>query len=401
MNRAAWTRSAMGQDALLAVGLVALDLGGFWDRRTLATSDILGIVVVAYAVVGYVPLLWRRRAPVAVFGLMWAHSLLAMLVLPGYYPTLGVLQALYTVVAYRGGLAAVVVPILTLPLTALTVAQEVDRANPGQEVETLLVDAALYLALTAIAWAAGWRVALNRRRVRDLDRRRESEAREAVAAERARLACELHDIVAYTVTLMVLDSGAARKILPIDAEAADRALGQVTELGQQAMNELRRLLAVLRPDLGSNGAAAGQAPPGLDQLDEIVGRFRRTGLSIDVTTRGSPGELEPSIELAAVRVIQEGLTNVVRHVGADADVVLRLNWADELRVEIVDDGNGSRPALAASLSTGHGLLGLRERMAVAGGSLEASPTAAGGFRLAVGLPLRRVGLDGRPSYVRP
>ncbi|MBF9127701.1 hypothetical protein I0C86_01625 [Plantactinospora sp. S1510] len=235
-----------------------------------------------------------------------------------------------------------------------------------------------------------------------------AEAGRAVAAERARISRELHDVVAHSVTVMLLQAGGARRILPTDPGRAATALGHIEEAGRQAVDELRRMLAVLVPDdtvpadaeapgpPGPAGPADNQAGlPGPDEIDDLVTRMRDTGLRIALTRDGTPRPVAPSVGLAAYRTVQEALTNAARYAGAHARVDVRIRWGDELSVEVCDDGPaGAVPAAGdPRLSTGHGLLGLRERVAVVGGELSTGPVPAGGFRVAARLPLSTAALE--------
>jgi signal transduction histidine kinase len=217
------------------------------------------------------------------------------------------------------------------------------------------------------------------------EREREAAARIAVAEERARIARELHDIVAHAVSVMVLQVGAVRHKLP-DALAEDRdALSGVERAGRTALAEMRRLLAAMRPD----GDEAELAPqPGLDRLDSLVEEIGRAGLPVRLHVEGEPFSLPRAIDLSAYRIVQEGLTNALKHsraTGADLTVRYRPH---ELQLEVRDDGLGS----ATSDGLGHGLVGIRERVKIYGGELSAGTATGGGFVLSTRLPLAA---DGR------
>jgi signal transduction histidine kinase len=238
-----------------------------------------------------------------------------------------------------------------------------------------------------ISWAAGF--ALRERaekaeaaemRATQAEREREAAARVAVAEERARIARELHDIVAHAVSVMVLQVGAVRHKLP-DALAEDReALKGVERAGRTALAEMRRLLAAIRPD----GDEAELAPqPGLDGLDSLLEEISRAGLPVELHVDGKPFPLPRGIELSAYRIVQEGLTNALKHARAsDADVTVRYR-PDELEIEVRDNGQGSAP----SDGLGHGLVGVRERVKVYGGEMRAGAATEGGFVLSTRLPL--------------
>jgi signal transduction histidine kinase len=239
-----------------------------------------------------------------------------------------------------------------------------------------------------ITWAVGF--ALRARseqaeaaetRAERAEREREAVARLAVAEERARIARELHDVVAHAVSVMVLQVGAVRHKLP-DAMADDRdALKGVERAGRTALTEMRRLLAAMRLD----GDEAQLGPqPGLDRLDSLLEEVGRAGLPVQLHVDGDPIPLPRGIELSAYRIVQEGLTNALKHAHAsDADVTVRYR-ADEVEIEIRDNGLGS----ATSDGLGHGLVGVRERVKIYGGEMSAGTATGGGFVLSTRLPIR-------------
>ena len=238
-----------------------------------------------------------------------------------------------------------------------------------------------------IGWAAGF--ALRERaekaeaaeiRATQAEREREAAARIAVAEERARIARELHDIVAHAVSVMVLQVGAVRHKLP-EAQAEDRdALRSVERAGRTALAEMRRLLAAMRRD----GDEAELSPqPGLDGLDSLLEEIGRAGLPVELHVDGEPFPLPRGVELSAYRIVQEGLTNALKHARAtDADVTVRYR-PDELEIEVRDNGQGS----ATSDGLGHGLVGVRERVKIYGGEMTAGTATGGGFVLSTRLPL--------------
>jgi signal transduction histidine kinase len=238
-----------------------------------------------------------------------------------------------------------------------------------------------------VAWIAGY--ALRERaeqaeaaemRAAHAERERESAARVPVAEERSRMARELHDIVAHAVSVVVLEVGAVRQKLP-DAMAEDRdALRSVERAGRTALAEMRRLLAAMRRD----GDEAELLPqPGLDGLDSLLGEIGRAGLPVELHVDGEPFPLPRGIDLSAYRIVQEGLTNALKHARAsDADVIVRYR-PDELEIEVRDNGAGSSP----SDGLGHGLVGVRERVKIYGGEMTASAAPEGGFVLSTRLPI--------------
>jgi signal transduction histidine kinase len=248
-------------------------------------------------------------------------------------------------------------------------------------------------------------------RTEELERDRELLAREAVAMERARIARELHDVVAHHVSVMVIQAGAAQATLPPGADTTAQSLEAVRQTGREAMAEMRRLLGLLRSDGPlenapvQGGANSGQAgatadvsadparspQPGLADLESLADRTREAGLIVDLEVL-HPARVPAGVDLSAYRIVQEALTNTLRHAGVGARVHVCVDHQpDELIVEIVDDGRGRRPAIErARNEVGHGLLGMRERVALFGGSLSAGPRPEGGFRVAARFPLEPV-----------
>jgi signal transduction histidine kinase len=214
------------------------------------------------------------------------------------------------------------------------------------------------------------------------EREREAAARIAVAEERARIARELHDIVAHAMSVMVLQVGAVRHKLPQALDEDKDALGRVEQAGRTALAEMRRLLGAMRSD--ADGVELGPQP-GLDELDSLVEDVTRAGLPVRLHVDGERVPLPRAIDLSAYRIVQEGLTNTLKHAHASrADVTVRYR-PDELELEVADDGNGP----VTSNGLGHGLVGIRERVNIYGGEMSAGAAPAGGFVLNARLPVDR------------
>jgi signal transduction histidine kinase len=212
------------------------------------------------------------------------------------------------------------------------------------------------------------------------EQERETAARIAVAEERARIARELHDIVAHAVSVMVLQVGAVRHRLPDELSDDQDALQEVERTGRAALGEMRRLLGAMRRD----GEGVELAPqPGLGNLERLLDEFRRAGLTVALQVEGSPIPLAQAVDLSAYRIVQEGLTNALKHAdAAHADVVVRYR-PDELQIDVRDDGRG--PSTSDGL--GHGLVGIRERVNLYGGRMTAGSADGRGFLLSTSLPL--------------
>jgi signal transduction histidine kinase len=219
------------------------------------------------------------------------------------------------------------------------------------------------------------------RRARLAERERDLAAREAVVEERARIARELHDAIAHNVSMMVVQAGAERRVVGEEGGSTREVLETIERIGRGALTEMRRLVGMLRSDAGDPLAPQ----PGLDDLSTLVSQIRDAGLPVELHVEGERRELPVGIELSAYRIVQEALTNALKHAGeARASVHVRYG-ADSLELEIVDDGSGAQTTVA---SGGQGLVGMRERVALYGGRLDAGRRPSGGFAVRVLLPIR-------------
>jgi signal transduction histidine kinase len=235
-------------------------------------------------------------------------------------------------------------------------------------------------------------------RLRRAEAEHEAATQRALALERARIASELHDVVTHNVSVMVVQAGGARRVLDSSPADAREALLAIEDSGRNAMTELRHLLRLLAPDLASSDEVL-PPQPGLDLVPELVGGVRSAGLPVSLSVHGARRELPAGLDLAAFRVVQEALTNVLKHAPA-ASTTVRISYRDaDLLIEVADDGAGRAPRDPASGhgasgqgnsgqgSSGRGLLGLRERIAIYGGSLEAGPRPGGGWLVRATIPL--------------
>jgi len=218
------------------------------------------------------------------------------------------------------------------------------------------------------------------RRLRLAEREREIAAREAVVEERARIARELHDAIAHNVSMMVVQAGAERRVLASDADSTRDVLETIEQIGRGALTEMRRLVGMLRSD----AVDPLEPQPGLDDLSKLVSQIADAGLAVDLHVEGERRRLPVGIELSAYRIVQEALTNTLKHAGDSRARVLIRYGRDSLELEITDEGGAARQAIA---NGGHGLVGMRERVALYGGSLEAGRRPTGGFSVRVLLPI--------------
>lgn len=371
-DRGHWTRN----DALVAVAAAAADLVGF-SLSTLTEGGTLSVTAAVLLVVSAMTLLARRVRPLPVLAAILAVGVLVNLAAPqSPHFTLGLTIGLYTVA--RTHRPAVV---------AAAAAASAVLASAGQSGWPLpfgwwgLAGSATAALITvAAAWAVG-------RRQREVAAHRTRLADRAVAAERRRIARELHDIVAHHITTMQLMAGGARANLAYDPEASREALVTLEDSGRMALREMRQLLDVLRA--GEEPEQTPPAPqPGADDLGRIITESRLAGTETEFTVDGPVRPLPPTVGLTVFRIVQEALTNTRKHAGR-ARAHVRLTYrGDEVGVEVRDDGVGAQaPPARPTAHSGYGLIGMHERVALQGGTLEAAALAGGGFRVAARIPL--------------
>lgn len=220
----------------------------------------------------------------------------------------------------------------------------------------------------------------SRQRAADLERMQAHEARHAIADERARIARELHDVVAHGLSVIVVQSGAAQRILDTDTDGTRHALSQIETAARQSLTEMRQVLGVLRTE----EAEARRPASGIDDISELVSSCRENGLDVELWVSGDVRALPATVDTGAYRIAQEALTNVLKHGGPRATATINLHYGEEfLHLTVVDDGRGA----AAEGSGGHGLLGMRERVEVLDGTIRVGPVIGGGFEVDVTLPI--------------
>jgi signal transduction histidine kinase len=366
--------------------------------------DLLGFVLL---LVMTLALTWRRRAPVTVLAVITAADVAYFQLGSSATPAEGLafFIATYTIATYTigswrtawRGMLVILVMVLIYSTSAFVKDGSLSDLTGG------------YIAICA-SWAIGRAVALRRAYIRSLEERaaqlehlREAELRDVVHEERARIARELHDVVAHHVSVMTVQASAALRQLDRDPARSREALTSVEEVGRTAMSEMRRMVGVLR-ELDAPTAPGqtrqGQAPdemedlmpqPAIADLPGLVDQMTQAGLPVTLTVEGSRTDLSPGVELTAYRVVQEALTNTLKHAGpTEAGVVLRYGTRDVL-VQVSDQGRG----LAANLGLdpdgsrpfGHGLLGMRERVELYGGALYAGPRRGGGYEVRARIPV--------------
>ncbi|MEW2285316.1 sensor histidine kinase [Streptomyces sp. NPDC047841] len=250
----------------------------------------------------------------------------------------------------------------------------------------------------ALAWVLGDSMRTRRayfaqleERAARLEKEREAQAKVAVAAERARIARELHDVVAHNVSVMVVQADGAAYVMDTAPDQARKALETISSTGRQALAEMRRLLGVLRT--GEHQESGEYVPqPDVEQIDDLIEQCRSSGLPVDFKVEGTPRPLPSGVELTAYRIVQEALTNTRKHGGPHAGASVRLVYFDDgLGLLVEDDGKGAPHELyeeGGADGQGHGLIGMRERVGMVGGTLDAGPRPGGGFRISALLPLK-------------
>jgi signal transduction histidine kinase len=406
-------------DALAAVGAAAVAVIETMSSGTRTSAFIPGIAAVprvtgthpgfmllTAAALTALPLALRRVYPVTAWLVIVAASLVVLpaTMLPAVAVGSAVFGGYSAVVHSRYRNLAITVVLAVMIAVAPAFAGLLPRF-PGR------LTAILAVAPTVVA--AGLGIRALRQRVSDSAARlhrvtqehraatqraaaeHEAATRQAVETERARITAELHDVVTHNVSVMVVQAGAARTVLASAPGAAAEALLAVEASGRTALAELRNLLGLLSPPGGPPGdtAAALSPQPGLGELDSLIGRVSAAGLPVELAVRGTPQPLPPGADLAAYRVVQEGLTNVLRHAGQAAASVM-VAWGERLVITVSDDSRGLVPGEAgtrrrpgAGDEPGRGLLGLRERLSLYGGELDAGPRPGGGWQVRAVMPV--------------
>ena len=331
--------------------------------------------------VALVPLAWRRRAPLAVlvinvvvvtvftvgFGEWGSFQLFA-----------AILLALFSVAAYADARRAALGAAIAV---ALVVPEMIAKLTAGDSLSEL---PGPFVALAAV-WLGGRGIARRRAEAErlsdlavELEQRNEADARAAVGAERARIARELHDVVAHAVSVIVVQAQAAGRVLEGEHASARESLHAIESTARTALVEMRRLLEMLRAEDGDPDLAP---QPSLEQLDVLVTQVREAGLEVDLRIEGEQRPVPAGVDLSAFRIVQEALTNTLKHAGPAHALVTVRYGPDEIEVEVVDDGTTAGPP-----GRGHGLPGMRERAAVVGGRVETGPRAGRGYAVRASLP---------------
>ncbi|MFF3565143.1 sensor histidine kinase [Streptomyces sp. NPDC002574] len=376
-----WAVALLGLSCLwMAAGSIGTD-----SRATAATLCVALSLVVAL----------RRRAPermLLVAILVGVLQLVAdVRVNPGDFALLVIIYTVAANSALWASRLALIGGLLASPIASV-------RWPTAHQSGWSQVVGAFFLAIPfALAWVIGDSLRTRRayyaeleERAARLHREREAQSKAAVAAERARIARELHDVVAHNVSVMVVQADGAAYVLDASPEQAKQALETISSTGRQALTEMRRLLGLLRAGDAVGGEYVPQ--PGVDQLGDLVEQVRGAGLPVVFEVEGDSRPLASGVELTAYRIVQEALTNTRKHGGPDARANVRLTFRDsELALLIEDDGRGAQQELYESGGEdgqGQGLIGMRERVGMVAGTLDAGPRPGGGFRISAVLPVK-------------
>ena len=348
--------------------------------------DLLAVLLVTGQTVSFV---YRRRSPLAS---LVAVSLFTVVFWVADYATnfdVFSLLAVYAAVAHGGPDRTTVWRIVGAVVTGVSVIAVLGVISPTDDLPAAAVAGIAALHITAAV--AGEVVYDRRLRLIDLEQRavraeaeRNLLAREAIRDERARIARDLHDVVAHGMSVMVVQAGAAERIVDADPDGARKALGHIQHAGREALSEMRRMLDLLREE---HPGALDLAPqPTVDDLRQVVQQCTDSGIPTQLRVDGVATSRSVGQEMAAYRIAQEALTNVIKHAGQSANAMVRVQYSpDDIRLEVTDDGIGASEH-DLSTATGHGLVGMRERVELYGGDFRAGPRPGGGFRVAATIP---------------
>ena len=369
-------------DATVAVLLLVVTVIPLATRSLVAGQRPSDIWAYLLAVALCVPFVFHRRFPVAAITVACCALVLYAVGRYNAYPGLPIFVLVAGISLHSTRRRALLAAGLAAVALSVAVWLQPERvATASTWVASLLA--------VAVAWLWGENLR-NRRarwaameeRARRLEAEREERDRQAVTDERLRIARELHDVVAHSMSVIAVQSGVANHVIDSRPAQARQALATIEATSRSALVELRRLLGVLRQ--GDDPVASLEPNPGMAEIGRLADQIRSAGVKVELKVEGEPGELPPGVDLSAFRIAQEGLTNVLKHGGGVARVLVRYS-PGAVAVEIADDGRAGTDGAPAE-GTGHGLIGMRERVAVFGGELTAGPVPGGGYRMAARLP---------------
>jgi signal transduction histidine kinase len=383
--RGPFTRWPRISEAVLVLVILLMTMGSWmsWvnDHPEVNVDGAASAATMILFLVGTLALFWRRSKPFQVHVTVLVVSALAMVSAYMYGPLPAMMVSLYSLGRYNentglghAGLGAALV---------LVAVEEFFVSQPSG-------DSIFSIVVVFVVWYVGRRVRIRgeylrllQERASHLEREQAAEADKAVIEERTRIARELHDIVAHQVSLMTVQAGAAKTVAAQNPEAALQAMESIEKAGRQALNELRHLVSVLRPGNEGDGL---EPQPGSHDIPGLVDEVRAAGLEVSLDMNLRKVEFPARVDLAIYRIVQEALTNVIKHAGpqATADVTISSD-RDGVAIEVRDNGGGA----TRLPGSGHGIVGMRERAQLLGGSLLASPRPGGGFKVVAYLPTSR------------
>jgi signal transduction histidine kinase len=366
-------------DVVLAVPYAVAALGALGPRSDFESALVVGTVFAAAA---------RRLWPLPALVVVQAGACLMAYGGGGIVGIIPQAAAIYTVALGLPRLRSLAVLLLVLATNAGAICFGSTAAGSPANTQVLIVN-----SFIAAAWAVGYAVGQQRAYAAALhdqaERRAEERARAQVAEERLRIARELHDVVAHSMSLIAVQAGVANYVLAARPEEATRVLSSIEQASRDALQETRRLLGLLRDDGGTRLDPEFGPAPGLGDLGGLIARTKDAGVRVDLEVRGRRRSLPAGIDLAAYRIIQEALTNVVKHSAAQTGRVLVTYEDDGVHIKVTDDGRGRTEG--GPEPTGHGIVGMRERAGLYGGEFHAGPLAGRGFEVAVRLPVGDAG----------
>ncbi|MFJ5924908.1 sensor histidine kinase [Kitasatospora sp. NPDC092948] len=402
------TWCAAGQFALLLFMSTTFDMAPPFGLRRPPFVLELGLRA-ALAVALALPVCWARRWPTQVFGVLLAESAVALLLGERTWPLFIAMDALLGyLAAVRPGRVSVLAGLAEF---AFWFGREMAFGLGTADLGDLASSAAAFAAGLAIPWAIGNSIRQQRRYTKEL---RAHAARQAITVERLRIARELHDVVAHSIGVIAIQAGAASLVLDAEPAGARRALNTIEATSRETLSGLRRMLVSLRHAETDGDQSIAVPLAGLEAVDRLTASMAQAGVEVDVQWQGQPRPLPPEIDLAAFRIVQESVTNVLRHAGADRCEVHIAYEEQELTIEVLDDGcrrtpertsdqtPGQTPDRAADRAaggatdraaghrtdgTGYGIPGMRERVALLNGRFTANSRPEGGFRVAARLPV--------------
>jgi signal transduction histidine kinase len=379
--RDAIRRHPWWSDSTLALILTVIAVGSTVVSRTRYgfAVPVLAAVVTLFTTV---PIALRRYRPLGVLAVTVIAETALLIFRPGAGAPVGVIVALYTAAAYCERRVSIrAAALAALPITVAVIVN--NGARTGQVIPEL--------AVFAIAWVVGDNMRTRRaylgeleERAARLEREREEKADRAVIEERARIARELHDVIAHNVSVMVVQAAAGEDVFDEDPGQARESLAAVASTGRAALTELRRLLGVIRAE-DDRGDPAYAPQPGLERIDELIGQVREIGLPVELSVLGEARPLPEGVGLCAYRIVQEALTNTLKHAHASTAQVQLRYVADALELQVLDDGRGTTSLNGET--DGQGLIGMRERVALFGGELTAGRRSGRGYEVRARLPL--------------